>query len=39
MGNIQIKKGAGMLDDVADSVMFAVSEFTKPKKGTRFSVF
>ncbi len=32
MGNIQIKKASGMLDDVADSVMFAISEFTKPKR-------
>ena len=32
MNNIQIHKVSGMLDDVADSVMFAVSEFTKPKK-------
>jgi len=37
MGNIQIRKSKGMLDDVADSMMFAVSEFVKPKrKGKRF---
>ena len=36
MGNIQIKKPNGMNDDVADSVMFSMSEFVKPKrKGTR----
>lgn len=32
MGNTQIKKAPGTLDDVADSVMFAVSEFIKPKR-------
>jgi len=33
MGNTQIHKPKGMNDDVADSVMFAISEFIKPKKG------